>query len=40
VLWSRAIEAGRLYGLCFTGQWFEVGEPGAIAPTEAALKRG
>ena len=40
VLWSRAIEEGRLYGLCFSGQWFEVGEPGAIAPTEAALKRG
>jgi MurNAc alpha-1-phosphate uridylyltransferase len=40
VLWTRAIEAGRLYGVRFTGQWFEVGEPGAIAPTEAALKRG
>lgn len=39
LLWSRAIEEGRLYGLCFSGQWFEVGEPGAIAPTEAALKR-
>lgn len=40
LLWNRAIEAGRLYGVRFTGQWFEVGEPGAIAPTEAALKRG
>lgn len=40
ILWSRAIEEGRLYGLCFAGEWFEVGEPGAIAPTEAALKRG
>ena len=40
VLWSRAIERERLYGVRFTGQWFEVGEPGAIAPTEAALKRG
>ena len=40
VLWNRAIEAGRLYGVRFTGQWFEVGEPSAIAPTEAALKRG
>jgi len=39
LLWSRAIEEERLYGLCFSGQWFEVGEPGAIAPTEAALKR-
>ncbi|HLV07118.1 MAG TPA: nucleotidyltransferase family protein [Croceibacterium sp.] len=37
VLWSRAIEEGRLYGAAFTGQWFEVGDPAAIAPTEAAL---
>lgn len=40
ILWSRAIEEGRLYGTTFTGQWFEVGDPEAIAPTEAALKRG
>jgi MurNAc alpha-1-phosphate uridylyltransferase len=40
ILWNRAIDAERLYGVRFTGQWFEVGEPGAIAPTEAALKRG
>ena len=40
ILWSRAIDEGRLYGLCFTGEWFEVGDPSAIAPTEAALKRG
>lgn len=40
ILWSRAIEEGRLFGTAFTGQWFEVGTPGAIAPTEAALKRG
>ena len=38
VLWNRAIEEGRLYGVAFTGQWFEVGTPAAIAPTEAALK--
>jgi len=37
LLWSRAIEEGRLFGAAFTGQWFEVGEPAAIAPTEAAL---
>ena len=37
VLWTRAIEEGRLYGTAFTGRWFEVGDPGAIAPTEAAL---
>lgn len=39
-LWNRAIEEGRLFGLAFTGQWFEVGTPQAIAPTENALKRG
>lgn len=37
VLWSRAIEEGRLHGVEFAGEWFEVGDPGAIAPTEAAL---
>lgn len=40
VLWTRAIEEGRLYGIAFTGQWFEVGDPQAIAPTEAALTGG
>jgi N-acetyl-alpha-D-muramate 1-phosphate uridylyltransferase len=37
VLWTRAIEEGRLYGVAFTGQWFEVGDPQAIGPTETAL---
>lgn len=37
LLWNRAIEEGRLYGLVHTGEWFEVGDPGAIAPTEAWL---
>jgi MurNAc alpha-1-phosphate uridylyltransferase len=37
LLWDRAIGEGRLYGAAFTGQWFEVGNPEAIAPTEAAL---
>jgi MurNAc alpha-1-phosphate uridylyltransferase len=37
VLWDRAIEEGRLYGIVFTGQWFEVGNPEAIPLTEAAL---
>lgn len=40
ILWNRAIEEGRLYGVSFTGQWFEVGTPQSIAPTEDALKRG
>lgn len=36
-LWERAIAEGRLYGTAFTGLWYEVGAPGMIAPTEAAL---
>jgi MurNAc alpha-1-phosphate uridylyltransferase len=40
MLWERAIGEGRLYGANFTGQWFEVGTPQAIAPTEAALGGG
>lgn len=39
VLWQRAIEEGRLFGLAHTGEWFEVGTPGAIGPTEAWLGR-
>lgn len=39
VLWERAIAEGRLYGLSHTGLWCEVGDPGAIAPTEALLTR-
>lgn len=37
ILWDRAISAGRLYGVSHMGQWFDVGTPAAIAPTEAAL---
>ena len=40
VLWNRAIAEGRLFGTSFTGLWFEVGTPQAIAPTEDALQRG
>ena len=40
VLWQRAIEEGRLYGVSHTGLWFEVGEPSAIKSTEAWLMRG
>lgn len=40
ILWERAIEEGRLFGIGFTGQWFEVGTPKAIKPTEEALKLG
>lgn len=37
ILWERAIGDGRLFGLIHQGEWFEVGSPEAIAPTEAAL---
>lgn len=37
ILWDRAIAEGRLYGLSHMGQWFDVGSPASIAPTEAAL---
>lgn len=37
VLWTRAIAEGRLYGWVHTGEWFEVGTPEAIAPTEHLL---
>jgi MurNAc alpha-1-phosphate uridylyltransferase len=40
LLWDRAIEEDRLFGIAFTGQWFEVGTPAAIPATEAALKEG
>ncbi|MFM7349514.1 MAG: nucleotidyltransferase family protein [Erythrobacter sp.] len=40
ILWNRAMEEGRLYGLSFTGRWFEVGTPQAIRPTEEALTGG
>jgi MurNAc alpha-1-phosphate uridylyltransferase len=39
VLWNRAIEEGRLYGISHTGVWFEVGEPEAIHATEDWLTR-
>ncbi len=40
LLWDRAIEEERLFGLAFTGRWFEVGTPQAIHPTELALVDG
>lgn len=40
ILWNRAMEEGRLFGISFTGLWYEVGTPEAIAPTQDALKRG
>ena len=40
ILWDRAIEEGRLFGLPFTGDWFEVGTPDAVRLTEDALASG
>jgi len=40
LLWDRAMEEGRLFGIAFTGEWFEVGTPQSIAPTEAILAGG
>ena len=40
ILWNRAMEEGRLFGISFTGQWFEVGTPQMIRPTEEALTGG
>jgi MurNAc alpha-1-phosphate uridylyltransferase len=40
LLWSRAIEEGRLFGLVHTGEWYEVGTPQHIAPVEERLGNG
>ncbi|PTQ07402.1 mannose-1-phosphate guanylyltransferase [Sphingomonas oleivorans] len=40
LLWNRAIEAGRCFGIVHQGMWFDVGTPGAITKTEALLARG
>ena len=40
ILWDRAIAEDRLYGVAFTGQWYEVGTPFHIRPTEEALTGG
>lgn len=40
LLWNRAVEEDRLFGMVHTGHWFEVGTPAAIPATEAWLARG
>ncbi len=37
VLWNRAIEAGRLYGVRLEGTWMHVGTPEALAEASAFL---
>lgn len=38
LLWDRAIEEGRCFGAVHQGLWFDVGTPGSIPVTEAALE--
>lgn len=40
VLWSRAIEAGRLHGLRQDGVWLHVGSPEAVMEAERCLALG
>lgn len=40
IFWTRAIEAGRLYGVSHQGLWFDVGTPQAIPVVEAMLSHG
>ncbi|WP_213981966.1 nucleotidyltransferase family protein [Sphingomonas sp. dw_22] len=37
LFWSRALEAGRLWGLVHQGLWFDIGSPQAIGAAEAEL---
>jgi MurNAc alpha-1-phosphate uridylyltransferase len=38
LLWNRAIAAGRCFGAVHQGLWFDIGQPGNIAKTEAILE--
>lgn len=38
LLWRRAVEQERLYGLRHDGEWFDVGTPSAVAEAERVLK--
>jgi len=40
VLWSKAIEAGRLFGLAHNGHWYDVGTPAGIPAAEARMAQG
>ncbi len=37
ILWDKAIAEGEAFGLVHEGDWFDIGSPAAIAPTEEAL---
>ena len=38
LLYDRAIENGRLYGLVHDGEWFHVGTPEGLAEAEAYME--
>jgi len=38
LLWDRAIESGRLFGVSHGGRWIHVGTPEAIAAAEAVMR--
>jgi len=40
VLWNKAIDEGRLYGLEHLGHWYDVGTPEGITAAEQRLKAG
>ena len=40
ILWDRAIEAGRCFGMVHQGLWFDVGSPASIKATEQAIADG
>nr|WP_225421062.1 nucleotidyltransferase family protein [Sphingomonas parva] len=40
ILWDRAIEQGRMFGVVHEGLWFDVGAPDNIRKTEEILGRG
>ena len=39
LLWDRAMQAGRLFGIAHDGVWMHVGTPEALADAEARLKQ-
>ncbi len=38
LLYDRAIEAGRLYGIVHDGEWFHIGTPDGLAEAEAFMR--
>lgn len=38
LVWDRLLKTGRLFGICYPGQWCDVGRPEGIAEAEALLR--